>query len=101
MDPDTKKNLTEQSTWKRIAYMIMFAITFNVAQMVLVVVVILQIAFKLLTGKPLEPLQDLGTEIGNYMRSIASFLSFSTEEMPFPVSSWPSTNQNLSTKTSQ
>ena len=35
MDADTKKNLTEQSTWKRIAYMVLFVITFNLAEAVL------------------------------------------------------------------
>ena len=92
MDSETKSNLTEQSTWKRIAYMVLFVITFNVAEMVLFVVVVLQVAFKLLTGKPLDPLKELGQEIGTYMRSVVSFLTFETEEMPFPVKPWPSSS---------
>jgi hypothetical protein len=89
MNSETKKNLTEQGTWKRIAYMVMFVITFNVAEMVLFAVVVLQVAFKLFTGKPLDPLKELGQEIGVYLRSVVDFLSYSTEEMPFPVASWP------------
>jgi|SaaInl4_150m_RNA_FD_contig_91_504024_length_497_multi_3_in_0_out_0_1 hypothetical protein len=89
MNSDTKENLTKQSTWKRIAYMVMFVITFNVAEMVLFVVVVLQVAFKLLTGRPLDPLKELGQEIGVYLRSIVNFLTFNSEDMPFPVSAWP------------
>jgi len=92
MDAETKNNLTEQSTWKRIAYMVLFVITFNVAEMVLFVLVVLQVAFKLLTGKPLDPLKELGQEIGTYMRSVVNFLTFETEEMPFPVKPWPNSN---------
>ena len=96
MDTETKKNLTENSTWKRIAYMVLFVITFNVAEMVLFVVVVLQVAFKLFTGKPLDPLKELGQEIGSYLRSVVNFLTYTTEEMPFPVASWPSSNPKSS-----
>ncbi len=89
MDADTKKNLTEQSTWKRIAYMVLFVITFNLAEAVLAVVVLLQIVFKLLTGKPLDGLVDLGRDIGDYLKQIVNFLTFASEDMPFPVGPWP------------
>ena len=92
MNNETKKNLTENSTWKRIAYMVLFVITFNVAEMVLFVVVVLQVAFKLITGRPLDPLKELGQEIGSYMRSIISFLTYNSEEMPFPITAWPSSS---------
>ena len=45
--------------------------------------------FKLFTGKPLDSLVELGQEIGTYLRSVVNFLTFASEEMPFPVSSWP------------
>ena len=95
MSSDTKKNLTDMATWKRIAYMVMFVITFNVAEIVLFAVVVLQVAFKLFTGKPLDSLKELGHEIGIYLRSVVDFLSYSSEDMPFPVSPWPG-NSNKS-----
>ncbi len=89
MDAETKKNLTEQSTWKRIAYMVLFVITLNLAEAVLAVVVLLQIVFKLLTGKPLDGLVELGRDIADYLKEIVNFLTFASEEMPFPVGPWP------------
>jgi len=89
MDSDTKKHLTEQGTWKRIAYMVLFVITFNIAEIVMFAIMVVQAVFKLLTGKPLDSLVDLGEEIGTYLRSVVNFLTFASEEMPFPVSSWP------------
>lgn len=89
MTSETKEHLTKQSTWKRIAYMVMFVITFNVAELVMFVVVALQVIFKLFTGKPLDSLSDLGREIGIYLHAVIDFLTFNSEDMPFPVSAWP------------
>ena len=40
MDETRKKNLTNTTTWMRLVYMILFAVAFNVAEIVLGVVVI-------------------------------------------------------------
>jgi hypothetical protein len=72
----------------------MFIITFNVAEIVLAFVVGLQVLFKLLTGKPLDTMAGLGGEIGEYLRQVASFLSFASEDMPYPISAWPSSSDN-------
>jgi hypothetical protein len=32
----------------------------------------------------------LGQSLGRYLRQIVDFVSFATEEVPFPFSDWPS-----------
>lgn len=90
MEKETKTPLTEPSTWKRIAYMALFVVTFNVAEIVLAFVVGLQVLFKLFTGKPLDTMAGLGGEIGEYLRQVVGFLTFASEDMPYPISPWPS-----------
>jgi hypothetical protein len=92
MDQQEKKHFAEQSTWRRIAYMVLFVITFNVAEIVLAFVVGLQILFKLATGRPLDTMIELGREIGDYLRQVVNFLTFASDDMPYPISPWPSSS---------
>jgi hypothetical protein len=39
-----------------------------------------------------ERLRGVGRSIGRYLGQIAAFVSFATEDVPFPFSDWPSTD---------
>ncbi len=88
-DADTKKHVSEGSTWFRLVYMLLFVIVFNVAEIVLGVVVVLQFLSKLFTGKPLEQLEVLGQSLATYFYQMVLFLTFKTEDMPYPFGPWP------------
>ena len=83
------KHLKDTSTWKRILFMIAFAIAYNAAEVVLIVIVIAQLGFKLLTGNTNEQLITFGNQLSQYVFAIFKYLTFNTEERPFPFSSWP------------
>jgi len=89
---DSKERRVEKSTWHRLGYMVLFVITFNVAEIVLAVIVALQVLFKLVTGKPLDTMISLGREIGEYLRQVVNFLTFASDDMPYPISPWPSSS---------
>ncbi len=89
IDADTKKHVSEGSTWLRLVYMLLFVIIFNVAEIVLGAVVVLQFLFKLFTGKTLEPLEALGQSLATYFYEMVLFLTFRTEDMPYPFGPWP------------
>jgi Domain of unknown function (DUF4389) len=44
----------------------------------------------LATDGPNARLTHFGRSLGLYVSQIASFVSFATEETPFPFSAWPS-----------
>ncbi|MCK4676329.1 MAG: DUF4389 domain-containing protein, partial [Gammaproteobacteria bacterium] len=50
MSNEIKENLKQQSTWIRGLYMLMFALFYSVAEIVLFAVVLVQFFFKLFTG---------------------------------------------------
>ena len=90
MDAETKNHLSAKSTWFRALYMLLFFIIFNVAEVVTWAVVILQFLFKLFTGRPNQRLQNFGRSLSAYFQQVVAFLTFHTEEMPYPFSEWPS-----------
>jgi len=52
---------------------------------------LLQVVWVLSTGAPTPELQTVGRQLGEYAREIALYMSFDTEERPFPFDrEWPS-----------
>ncbi len=84
-----KDNLKQRSTWIRLLYMVILAVAWNVAEIVFVVVVILQFLFKLVTGKPIDHLLTFGRALAEYLAQIVRFETFVTEDLAFPFAPWP------------
>ena len=89
MSSDLKSHLANKSTWMRLLYMILFVIAFNVAEIVTGVIVVVQILFKLFTGQVNEQLRNFGHTLAIYFRQIVAFLTYDTEDMPYPFAPWP------------
>lgn len=89
MDSKLKANVKRQSTWIRLLYMILFVVFFNVAELVAGVVVAVQFLSKLFTGKTNEQLGSFGKSLGIYLSEIVWFLTFHSEDMPYPCRPWP------------
>ncbi|HFC92217.1 MAG TPA: DUF4389 domain-containing protein [Leucothrix mucor] len=82
-------NLKNSSTWKRILYMLLFSLAYSVAEFVLMTVAVVQVLIKLFTGEINENLKVLGKQTALYIYDVMLFLTFNTEEKPFPFSAWP------------
>lgn len=88
MQEQLYENLNNIGIWKRIFFMLLFAVILKLAGLLLWLVVFLQVATSLLTGKPIENLLDFGRQLSAYMYHIYLFLTFNTDQLPFPFSSW-------------
>jgi hypothetical protein len=75
--------------WMRALYMLLMAIAFHLVWSVLVVVAFVQLIQKMLGEEPNERFKKFGRSLGNYAGQIVCFLSFATDEVPFPFSDWP------------
>lgn len=84
-----KENLGDKGTWMRLVYMILFAVIFNVAEVVTWAVVLIQFLFKLFSGSANERLQVFGGRLAAYLREIVAFLTFHSEHKPYPFAPWP------------
>ena len=82
--PGNKRNV-----WIRGLFMLLMAIAFHVCATVLGFVTVIQFVIALLTDAPNTRLVSFGRSMGSYLQQIVDFLTFATEEMPFPFSEWP------------
>ena len=84
-----KKNLTLGSTWLRGFFMLLYTMIGMIALFIGVAVIFFQFGSVLLTGKPNEPLFPFGKSLSTYVSQILLYLTYNTEEKPFPLSHWP------------
>lgn len=90
MDAEIKEHISSTNTWGRALFMLMFGIVYSVAEVVLVTVVLLQFCFVLFSGSTNERLMRFGAELSDFLYQIFLFLTYNSEEKPFPFANWPS-----------
>ncbi len=84
MEQKTKDNLIKRSTWIRVAYMILFAVVFYIVALVIALVAVVQFLSRLFTGNVNQQLQSLGQSIGAYVNEITVFMTYHTDDKPYP-----------------
>ena len=73
----------------RVLFMVLMALAYYVTGTVIFIVMVIQLVMVLLTDAPNDRLVLLGRSLGSYMQQIVNFLTFATEEKPFPFNDWP------------
>ncbi len=91
MKEQLNENLKKPNTWKRIAFMLIFAVIAGLVRVLLWAVILLQVASTLLTGSANKNILDLGKKLAAYLYHIVLYLTFNTERMPFPFADWNET----------
>lgn len=79
----------KRNIWIRGLFMLLMAFAFHVCITVLCVVTVIQFVIVLLNDAPNARLVSFGRSMGSYLRQVVNFLTFATEEIPFPFSEWP------------
>lgn len=93
MDEDIKNNLKDRSIWLRGLFILLFVIFYNVAEIVLMAVVVVQFGFKLVTGGVNDKLLAFSRRLTRYIYEVFRFITFESETMPFPFSDWPESDE--------
>ena len=76
----------------RFLYVILFYVIFSFTDIVLALIAIVQSVAVLLGYEPLVSLKSFGASLGVYLKQISEFLSFNSDEKPYPFSDWPGVN---------
>lgn len=86
----TKENIKDKGTWTRGFYLILFILFFEITKTLLFTVVIFQFIWNLLTKSSNTQVQKLSASLSKYIFEITKYLSYQTNEKPFPFKEWPS-----------
>lgn len=75
--------------WERVLFVALFWVIFYVSQIVIAAVVVGQCLFMLIGGKPNDHLTQLGDKLSQYINEILRFMTFNSDQKPFPFSDFP------------
>ena len=84
-----KARLGDESFWLRLPFMLLFFLAWKLAELVLIGVILVQVLMRLFLGQPQSALQALGAQLSRYAHQIFRYLTFNSEQKPFPFSDWP------------
>lgn len=86
---ELKSHVMERNTWLRLLYMVIFLFFVWVASFVFGVLILALWLWQLFTGQLNAYLQEFGQSLSTWGYQVLRFLSFNTEELPFPFDRWP------------
>jgi len=87
-----KDNIKSESFWLRSLFMVLFLVIYRLVDVLVLLVAISQWLYMLLTGDASSSLSRFAGGLGAYVAQVISYLSYNTEDKPFPFSDWPQTN---------
>ena len=88
---NVEENIKSRTTWMRLLFMCIYAVSISLTGMVGSVIVVLGFLWVLFTGEVNRELRQVGQAIADYMYEIVRFLTFNTDDKPFPFGGpWPS-----------
>jgi hypothetical protein len=73
----------------KILYLILFYLIYRITDLVLLAVMLIQMGLSIFSGEPSDSIKGFGKSLGVYLQQISEFLSYASEEKPFPFSDWP------------
>lgn len=82
-------NAERQSLLMRALWMLVFFFVWQLAEVVLLVVVVAQLVTRLLNGQANDSLRGFGDSLSQYVAQIGRFATFNTDRKPWPMSDWP------------
>jgi len=89
MNQKWQNNIKSESFWLRSLFMVLFFIVYRIMDILVLLVALSQWIYVLLTGDANASLGRFAGGLAAYVAQIIQYLSYKTEEKPFPFSDWP------------
>lgn len=90
MERNLKAELTAGHKWKRLLYIAVYVIMFQVAEIVLGVMIAVQFIWTLVTGSPLEGVREFGYRLSRWLREAVDYATWASDARPWPFGNpWP------------
>lgn len=81
----------DKTTWERALYMLLFGFIGYFAFWIIILIAVVQVVVTLVNKTPNEDLLVFSRNLTEYLRQIASYLGFASDEKPCPFSPFPTT----------
>jgi hypothetical protein len=90
-----EQNLKSGTTWLRFVFMVVSCVLACVAIFAGSVIVVLGFFYLLFSGEVNPQIKEAGQRLATYIYNIARYLTFNTDEKPFPLGGeWPTASHD-------
>ena len=73
----------------RVLFTLLYLIIGRVIAMVIFVIAITQFIYLWVSGEPNDKILEFSGRLAEYSKQIVTYVSFNTDEKPWPVGDWP------------
>jgi len=85
----------EQKLWVRALYMLIFALAFGISESILYLLAIVSLIYRAINGKNHQTMVGFGHSLAQYIHQLADYMTFNTEQTPFPFGDWPGSHKPI------
>ena len=86
---EPKVDAKYESMARRVLWMLVFVLVWQVAQFLLGALVVVQLIYRLIYGAPNAGLMNFGDSLSQFLAQIGRFGSFHSDQKPWPFADWP------------
>ena len=94
---DIKENVKNTEVWLRGLFIVIFGAILYFAFILVWLLVVFQFFSKLLTGNVNLQLAGFGAGLVRYISQVLGYITFQSDERPFPFSPWPAGDKPATT----
>jgi hypothetical protein len=87
---EIKLNLSSSENWIRGLFVLLFVVIYGVAELVVYLIAIFQFLTLIISGKTNDAVAKFAKNLNYYVYEILEFITFNTEDKPFPFKDFPS-----------
>ncbi|OUD12830.1 DUF4389 domain-containing protein [Thioflexithrix psekupsensis] len=84
-----QRHVGQLSTWQRGLFLLLFVVIYFFLRFIIAGIAFFQFVTLLITGEINQRLQLFSQGLCTYSYQVARYLTFTTEDKPFPFSHWP------------
>ncbi|MFQ5470255.1 MAG: DUF4389 domain-containing protein [Gammaproteobacteria bacterium] len=96
MNEELSQRIKARDTWEKGLHILLFAVIYSVAEIIIGFVVLFQFVSTLFTGSRNEQLLSFGRNLSQYVYQIMLFVTYNSDEKPYPFAPWPNKSSDHS-----
>jgi hypothetical protein len=95
---EIRNSIKSDAFWLRTLFIILFSIVYRVLDVVVLLLVIVQWGYTLITGQVNPALDDFSESLSCYIAQIVRYVTSNNETKPFPFTDWPAPKSEMPTE---
>lgn len=95
---EIKQSIKSDAFWIKTLFIILFSIVYRILDIVVLLLVIVQWGFTLITGQANPALNEFSESLACYISQIVRYITNNSDTKPYPFTDWPLPKRDMPTE---